>query len=240
MRNQKRQHREDPTRIEPIRNFTKLYRRPDSANGLHHAKPPMSDKPNRTDATGPLAEGVELAYTVIDKYIAEGRQTAEGLSSGPYRTRIANDNVQDLLERMLRFQAEILPLWIETLATLVTVRPSQTGNSAKQGARPNSNGTKHSNADHMPIEIASPRPVQVLFDLEPNCDRQSLVALGVNSVDPKKPGLTDISFMPGGVQGQMKLLVRIAKDQPSGAYTGVIVDRNSGDLRGTLSIRIAD
>ena len=239
MKDRKRLRREEPARTAPIRNFTKLYRKRDLTNGTHPKKPAAAEKVNRAPAAGPLAEGVELAYSVIDKYIAEGRQTAEGLSTGPYTTRMANDNLQDLLERVLRFQAEILPLWIDTLATSVTVQPSQNGHQAAQRSRQRSNGTKESTVGQIPIEVASRRPVQVLLELSPNCESQSLVTLGVNSVDSKKPALTDVSFLPDDATGRLKLLVRIPNDQPSGTYTGVIVDSNSGDIRGTLSIRIA-
>ena len=239
MKDQKRLHREDPTRTAPIRNFTKLYGRSYSINGANPTKPEVSEKANRAAARGPLADGVELAYTVIEKYIAEGRQTAEGLSTGPYTTRIANDNLQGLLERMLRFQAEILPLWIDTLAALVTVQPSQNGHVATRGAKPHSNGTKDSRIDHVPIEVASRRPVQVSVDLSPNCVARPLAVLSVNSVDSRKPALADVSFVPDDFRGRLKLLVRVPDNQPAGTYVGVIVDRDSGDMCGTLSIRIA-
>ena len=235
----RRLHREDPTRTAPIRNFAKLYRRTDF-NGANPKKPVASEKVKRTAAPGPLVEGVELAYSVIDKYIAEGRQTAEGLSSGPYTTRIANDNLQGLLERLLRFQAEILPLFIDTVASLVTVQPSQNGHVSTQGGQPHSNGTKDSTLRPVAIEVASRRPAQVSLDLRPDCETQSLVALSVNSIDDKKPAITGVSFMPDNIRGHLNLVIRIADDQPSGIYTGVIVDRNSGDTRGTLSIRIAE
>jgi len=76
------------------------------------------------------------------KYIAEGRQTAEGLSNQPYSTRAPNDNLQVLVERMLRFQAEMLPLWIETLATLVKVDPAQNGYAPSSDAWRRSNGAR--------------------------------------------------------------------------------------------------
>lgn len=236
----RRLHREEPARTAPIRNLTTLYRRTDSTNGVNPKKPVAPEKAKGTAAAGSLVESVELAYSVIDKYIAEGRQTAEGLSAGPYTTRIANDNLQGLLERLLRFQTEILPLWIDTLATLVTVQPSQNGHVSTQSGRPHSNGTKDSTLRSVTIEVASHRPAQVSLDLGPDCETQSLVALSVNSIDARKPAITGVSFVPDDIRGRLKLVVRIADDQPSGTYTGVIVDRNSGDTRGTLSIRIAD
>jgi hypothetical protein len=236
----RRLHREDPARTAPIRNFSKLYRRSDLTNGANPKKPVASEKAKRDAADGPLVDGVELAYSVIDKYIAEGRQTAEGLSAGPYTTRIANDNLQGLLERLLHFQAEMLPLWIDTLATLVTVQPSQNGHVSTQSSSwSHSNGTKDSILRPVAIEVASRRPAQVSLDLGPGCETQSLTVLSVNSIDAKKPAITGVRFVPD-VQGRLKLVVRIADDQPSGTYTGVVVDRNSGDTWGTLSIRIAE
>ena len=129
MSDRKRLHRADPARIAPARNFSKLYSRPDSGNGSNSAKPAPSDAPRKVRSAGPLAEGVELAYSVIDKYIADGRRTAEDINSQPYPTRAPTDNLQDILERMLRFQSEMLPLWIETLATLVKVDPSRNGSA---------------------------------------------------------------------------------------------------------------
>ena len=236
----RRLHREDPGRTTPIRNFTTLYRRTNLTNGVNPKKPAALEKAKRPAGSGPLVEGVELAYSVIDKYIAEGRQTAEGLSAGPYTTRIADDNLQGLLARLLRFQAEILPLWIDTVATLVTVQPSQNGHISTQSGRPHSNGTKESTLRPVAIEVASRRPAQVSLDLSPDCETQSLVALSVNSIDANKRAITGVSFVPDDIPGRLKLLVRIADDQPSGTYTGVIIDRNRGDTRGTLSIKIAE
>lgn len=239
MSDRKRLHRADPARIAPARNFSKLYSRPDSGNGNNSAKSAQSDAPRKVRSAGPLAEGVELAYSVIDKYIADGRRTAEDINSQPYPTRAPNDNLQDILERMLRFQSEMLPLWIETLATLVKVDPSRNG-SATTRERAASNGSPKSETMAVSIEVVSLRPVQVSVELRPNVEAGSLVALGLNAVDPGKPVLTDISLMPDEIPGRIKLRLRIPEDQPPGTYSGVIVDRDSGETRGTLSIRIAD
>jgi hypothetical protein len=187
-----------------------------------------------------LAEGVELAYTVIEKYIAEGRRTAEGLSNQPYATRAPNDNLQVLVERMLRFQAEMLPLWIETLAKLVKVDPARNGYAPTPDGGPRSNGAQKAETMAVVIEVVSLRPVQVSAEIRPNSELQSLVALGLSAVDAGKPILKDISLVPDEVAGRIKLRLRIPESQPPGTYSGVIVNRDSGETRGTLSIRIAD
>jgi hypothetical protein len=239
MGNRKRLHRGDPVRIGPIRDFSKLYSRPDSVNGTHPAKPGPSGA-SRKARGGPLAEGVELAYSVIEKYIAEGRQTAEGFSSQPYSTRATNDNLQDVLERMLRFQAEMLPLWIETLATLVKVDPARNGHASVPDAWLHPNGGHKAETMAVSIEVVSLRPVQVSVELQPNSEAKSLVSLGLSSIDSSKRVLTDVSFVPDEVPGRVKLRLRIPESQPPGTYSGVVVNRDSGEARGTLSIRIAD
>ena len=243
MGDRKRLHREDPARIAPVRNFSKLYSRSSPVNGANAAKPVEPDAPARAKGGGgPLAEGVELAYNIIEKYIAEGRRTAEGFSTQAYSTGApnANDNLQVLVERMLRFQAEMLPLWIETLATLVKVDPARNGHAPASDVWPRSNGAQKADTTAVIIEVVSLRPVQVSVELRPNSEPQSLVALGLSAVDSAKPILKDISLLPDEVAGRIKLRLRIPESQPPGTYSGVIVNRESGETQGTLSIRIAD
>jgi hypothetical protein len=240
MGDRKRLHRDDPTRIAPVRNFSKLYSGASSANGTNAAKAVKPNAPVRATAGGPLAEGVELAYNVIEKYIVEGRRAAEGFNNQPYATRAPNDNLQVLVERMLRFQTEMLPLWIETLASLVKVDPVRNGYAPASDAGPHSNGAQNAETMAVTIEVVSLRPVQVSVELRPNSEPHSLVALGLSAVDSGKPILKDISLVPDEVAGRVKLRLRIPESQPPGTYSGVIVNRESGETRGTLSIRIAD
>jgi len=92
----------------------------------------------------------------------------------------------------------------------------------------------------MPIEVASIRPVQVSVELVPNSDTQSLVALALSSIAPGKPALTQVSFVRDKGKGRVKLRVQIPDKQPPGTYAGAVVDRVSGEARGTLSVRLGD
>src|ERR1700719_84316 len=223
MRDRKRLHRGDPVRVGPIRDFSRLYSRPNSVNGAHSAKPVSSESPRKA-GSDPLAEGVELAYSVIEKYIAEGRQTAESFSSQPYSTRVTNDNLQDVLERMLRLQAEMLPLWIETLATLVKVDPARNGHASAPDSWPRPNGGQKAETMAVSIEVVSLRPVQVSVELRPDSEGKSLVSLGWSAIDSSNPVLTDVSFVPDEVPGRIKLRLRVPESQPTGTYSGVILN----------------
>jgi len=234
MSERKRLHRNEPARTAPVREFSKLYHRQDSLNGATKTRPAQTDAPRKVRSAGPLADGVALAYSVIEKYIAEGRRAAEGISNHTYTSRATTDNLQGILERVLRFQAEVLPLWIETLATVVKT------DSAGNSSWPHINGGQSAEPTTASIEVVSQRPVEVSVEIRPNSEAYSLVALGLNAVDSKKPALTGISIVPGESPGKIKLCIRIPKRQPSGTYSGVIVNRESGETRGTLSIRIVD
>ena len=240
MNDRKRHHRDNPARIGPVRNFSKLYSKSNSVSGSGPAKAAQPDAPPNATSGSPLAGGVELAYSVIEKHIAEGRRAAEGFSNQPYTTRAPNDTLQVLVERMLRFQSEMIPLWIETLATLIKVDPSRNGHAQAPDIRPRSNEEQNSDTMAVSIEVVSRRPVQVSVELRPNSESQSLVALGLSSVDQGKPVLKDISLVPDEVAGRVKVRLRIPENQPPGTYSGVIVNRETGETRGTLSIRIAD
>ncbi len=239
MSDRKRLHRGDPARVGPVRDFSTLYSRHDSMNGATPPSRSQSDAPRKA-VNGPLAEGVELAYSVIEKYIVEGRRTAEGFSNQPYSTRATNDNLQHILERMLRFQAEMLPLWIETLATLVRVDPARNGYAPSPEAWPPPNGSPKPDTMAVSIEVVSLRPVQVSVELRPNSDAAVTRFARLERSRSSKPALTDISLVPDEIPGRIKLRLRIPESQPTGTYSGVIVNRDSGEARGTLCIRIAD
>ena len=138
----KRLRRKDPARTAPLRDFSTLYRRPDrlKTGAAAANSPPPRETPTAAPNKGPLAEGVELAYQVIEKHIVDGRRTAEQFNKHSYGTRVGTDSVLDLLERMIRFQSEILPLWVEALGTIVKIDPSENGHSAVRGAAAFSRG----------------------------------------------------------------------------------------------------
>jgi hypothetical protein len=63
---------------------------------------------------------------------------------------------------------------------------------------------------------------------------------GLRAVDPGKPPLTEVAFIAAQGHGPPTLRILVPDDQPPGIYSGVIVDRESGETRGTLTVGIAD
>jgi hypothetical protein len=89
------------------------------------------------------------------------------------------------------------------------------------------------------MEVLSTQPIEVSLDLPPNSDGRRLLVLRLDAVDSDKPALADIAFSPDTTEGKRKLRVFVPAGQPVGTYSGVIVDRDTGELRGTVTVRVS-
>jgi hypothetical protein len=244
MSDRERLHNHDPARTGPIRNFSNLYHRPDLSKAQVNAgKPETSEKSGNSAADGgPLSRGVELAYRVVEEYLAAGRRSAEQMNRQTYstpNTHSTGDSLQELLERMLRFQSEILPLWVEVLGRSLKPDASRTF-TPPSAPTPPGKGASNSGPTTANVEVASVRLAQVSLDLGETTNFEALITQGLRTVDPMKPPLTDISFVSTPGNGRGTVRIRIPNGQPPGIYSSVVVDRETGETRGTLSVRIAE
>jgi hypothetical protein len=234
-----RLHRPDPVRTAPLRSFSNLYRRPDASNGrVTRDDRASAEQAGPVAGGGPLADGVELAYRVIERYVSEGRRTAEQFNSEPYSMRSATDGAQELLERMLRFQSEMLPMWLEAMRSMLGADTSPPSYTPGSRAKASTNGAAKEGSTAVSIELISARPVRVSLELREHSETMPLVSLGLRAVDPDRPMLTDISFVPEDNGDGRRLRIRIPDGQPPGVYSGVIVNRDTGEARGTLGVRL--
>lgn len=236
----KRLHREDPVRIGPIRNFSGLYHSsgpdtshfPSSGSSSPDGTPTKGQEPSRDESVG-------LAYQVIEKHISEGKKNAGQFNNQPYNTRPIADGFQELLERTLRYGSELFPLWLEILGSSVRIDPTRTQYAGGPVGQYTGQGAQSNHLRAVSIEMISTRPVQVSLDLREDSERLPLVTLGLRTVDANKPVLNDISFTPGQTGSSVKLRISIPDAHPPGTYSGVIVNRDTGETQGTLSVRIA-
>jgi hypothetical protein len=228
--------------MEPSRNFSNLDRETNahigSANAgeTQTASGPAADVASSKDATDGR---VELAYRVIEKHLTNGQRSAEQLNSKPYGTRPTSDGLQELVDQFLRYQAEMIPLWTELLGRLASPELMGAIYPAKVDSTTPRRNVSSNGGTNVCLELLSTQPVEVSLDLPPNSDGRQLRVLGLHAVDSDKPGLTDITFSPAKVDGHRKLRVFVPANQPAGSYSGVIVDRDTGELRGTLTVRVS-
>jgi len=234
-----RLHRDRPTRTAPIRSFSGLYGgfEPDTGS----TGPTGSSAQNNGTADGQehfRDDSVGLAYRIIEKYINDGKRNAGLLNGRPY-ARVATDRLQELFERTLRSQSELIPLWIEALTSAVKIDPSWMPNAKGAARGAENNGAASHSSKAILIEVASVRPVQVSAHLHENCETLPLVTLR-HAVDESRPQLSDIGFAFDAASGAISIKISIPDSHPPGVYSGVIVSRNTGEPLGTLSVRIAD
>ncbi|MBV8055502.1 MAG: hypothetical protein JO071_09720 [Deltaproteobacteria bacterium] len=238
MGDDKRLHRQDPERTGPIRSFGEMYT---SRLGTKLRAETATNSAAREEAAGAPAEGVGLAYRIIDKHINDGRRSAGMLNGQPYNTRAAADRIQEVIERTLGSWRELLPLWLEAVATAVTIEPLRMPPTPPP-AMPNGENRDASaggGASAIAIEMMSIRPVTVSIDLRENSDQMPLAALGLRAVDRSKPELSDIGIEPD-VAGGIKVRICVPQSHPAGTYSGVIVNRETGESRGTLTVRVVE
>ena len=224
MGDDKRLHRKDPERTGPLRSFTEMYT----------SRPGMR---LREDATEAQAEGVGLAYRVIEKHINDGRRSAEMLNGQPYNTRAVTDRLQEVIERTLHSWSELLPLWLEAITTAVTIEPPRMSPTPPPRMQNGENPGDGSSA--ISIEMISMRPVTVSIDLRENSGQMPLATLGLRAVDRSKPELSEIGIEPDAAGG-IKVRICVPQLHPAGTYSGVIVNCETGESRGTLTVRVLD
>lgn len=250
--------REHPARSGPNRNFKLLYESPAQSNRAPHSNSDPKAAPNGREREDAYSGGVGLAYQVIDQYIAAGRNAAEQFNRQFYNLDAGGDELQPLIERLLRFQSEIAPIWLDMIANLVRIDPRAAATASpnsyggmqaqdRAGAVPNStrktaDHPSSSNAVNAPVlftlEISSRRPVEVSVRLELGAERTAVVCAGLLSPGPGKPPITDVKIIEER-DGRPKIHVAIPPDQPPGVYSGVVVERRSGNPCGTLSVRVS-
>lgn len=236
MGDDKRLHRHDPERTGPVRSFTETYVSRPATRLRETTGANSAQSENAAQVQG---QGIDLAYEVIDKHINDGRRTAAMLNGQPYNTRAATDRLQEAIERTLRYSSELLPLWLEALTTAVRIEPPRMPPVPSPKASTEDGQARNEHSTAIGVEMLSRQPVSVSVDLRENSERMPLATLGLRAVDRSKPELSDIRIEPDAAGG-IKLRISIPHSFPSGTYSGVIVNSDTGESRGTLTVRVSD
>jgi hypothetical protein len=240
-----RLHRQDPERTDPLRQWAMMYRTPDSWN---QRDPAPESAAAGAEANGEswqdvVAEGVAVGYRVIEEQISQGKRVAEQLSQASYGPAAMTGDVREATERLVRYSADLVALWMEfvntsmangdLLRTLSAAWPQPAA-----GAPPEA--TDAGAATAFAIEIASTHPVRVTFDLKSSAAGRRLATHGLRALEVEKPPLTEIAFETDWAGGPVALRLRVPEGQPPGLYTGVVIDQQSGEPLGTLTARLAE
>jgi len=235
MSDRERLHRDDPVRTSPYRDWSTLFRSPGPGRDAGAAagdggRGPMGDWGDV------VSRGVELGYRVIDEQIKQGQRVAEQLASQSYGPSAMGSDTQEIGERFMRSSADALRLWFELLTALFG--RDLFGAMLPGGQRPDA-GTARA-AGRIAVEVASVRPARVTLDLQPGSAGRALLVHGLHAVDPTATPLTDVAFDMDPSAEMVGVRVRVPEGQAPGLYAGVVVDRETGEPRGTISVRVAE
>lgn len=237
MKDRKRMHRRDPVRSSPDREWRNLTRDSRSWGYRDSDSDPASsakDGEGRAESWNEVVRrGVKLGYRVIDEEIRRGQETASQINDRSYSVGMMGRDAQDLGVRLARYSGDAWALWLDLLRS-----PFVGWDPARGSFRPFAASEPHNGAG-VAIEVLSARRARVDLHMEPGSDVRRLAALELCSTDAKKAPLKQVAFEhePGG---GVTLSIRVPDGQPSGVYSGVVVDRESGRPLGTLSVRVTE
>jgi hypothetical protein len=79
---------------------------------------------------------------------------------------------------------------------------------------------------------------RVTVDLAPSAATTEFAIGGLHALEADKPALREISLAIEVSSNRPVMRIRVPENQPSGVYSGVILERESGQPRGTVILRI--
>lgn len=191
-----------------------------------------------------VSRAVELGYKVIEEQIQQGQQIAEQLASGNMDPTLINGNVSEIGDRVLRFYSDMGALWFEMIESVI--RNPAMGDALKNfipDGGGHTNGATRGAANgrsNIPVEIISPEPTgaRVSFDLNTDCDFQSMLAQPLCARDADKQPMNDVHFVPPGDGWPPSIRITIPEGQPAGTYSGLILSAITDEPVGTLCVHI--
>ena len=246
MSERQRLRRQNPARVEPIRNWSNLYRNSDSWGKKVDEQPGTNaaeDAARDTPAKDAVERGVQAGYQVVEEHIRQIRQgqwIAGEINHGPYDSRGIGDDVLDILERLYRYSRDLMPLWSD-LAGLIARAPRLVRDlvlDERDDFETPAGAT--SGAVSIAVEVSSSRRTRVCIDLRADFAGRALGLRGLYAVDPAKPPLTELNFVHANGDDGVALEIHIKDEQPAGVYSGVIFELDSEKAGGTLSVAVYD
>jgi hypothetical protein len=189
---------------------------------------------------GAVAEGVRLGYSVIQEQIRQGQRLAQQISGGLGGIGAVggSKDLAHLAQRMLHFSADLGAMLVDLSSVLwPTMGPRAASSIGAETAGASPNGAAGTAA--VTVEVEANRRTKVMLDLRLGTGSAKLTTPGLHSLGGNASPLTEIAF-GFGEDHSPELRVKIPPDQPAGTYSGVIIDMDTHEPRGTLSVRVSD
>ena len=236
-----RVRRAPPARTAPLRTWPGALRKPDS---WHPDGPLATD--SGTGAEGRRAndviDGVKLGYSVIEEHM----RRAESVER-QYRSKRAKEptsggpDLQNTVARVFRSVADLVPLMGQIINSAGAAGFNQTvafGSSPAAGNHTERGGFLEANSS-VEIELSSPQPVKATLELRPGADRLALVTTGLYAPGIEKPVVKGIEFAKAAKGKKASLRIRVPRMSAGVICCGLLLERESGEPQGVLTVRVA-
>lgn len=258
--------RPDPVRAAPLRGWSALVRpggAPESGNDhsgndrrVSNASVDEGASASTSAPDAEIADAVATAYRVVDRHLSAGREAArtlggtsaefESAAHGADRAdnggfAMLGDGLEELIGEAARAFAGMMPAFAAMMDAVA--RPPYAGFGAlvgQNGIAPPRRNTEAVPGPNFAFEIASVRPVRVTLDLTPGADPATLATTGLHALEAGRPPVTEVVFIPGGAGGRPVLSIRVPASAAPGIYAGAVVDRENGEPRGAISLKVCE
>lgn len=190
-----------------------------------------------------LASVVEGAYRVLDNNVEEGRRAAERFRAAAYGPSEAPPNAKVVADRLVTMTRDMGTAWIDLFSAVLREPELRTVLERilpQDRARRQSTPAPRTATTTVSQRVSSRKPVELTISALPRLDPPAALAIaGLHSLDTTAPPIRQVLFgvrADGGVEVQ----IVVPDDQPTGAYSGAIVDLLSQQPIGMLSVRVLD
>lgn len=193
---------------------------------------------------GAAERGVHTAYTVLDEYLARGKEAAKRYQVPSPGTPDMSDNRQGngawgafgpmgpMMAQAAGPWMQVARMWTDSMAQFVPGGPQAVNQwmamwPGMPGAAQAGTGARAA------VRVSSARPATVQVSLAPEAEYMTLSAAPVSATGDALGGV-NIST----AEGRVLVSVTVADTQAAGMYRGAIVD-GGGNPRGELTVDIA-
>jgi hypothetical protein len=225
-------------RTEPVRSWSTLFG--SNATGAHGAAPepsPFGFGGVAGVATDSVRRGVELGYRVLDDYMRQGASAA-GAFAKPTPVGIPSTaDLPKMTERMMQYTSDFTSLWFDAMRI---VSGHNAGRPAADARTAGSSSEGPATSDHRSrwvLEVRSERPAEIIVTLDEPVTGE-LVVEPLRASSGKKT-IADVAVRPSAEpEGPLRVRVHVPPKLPPGRYTGVVVDAESRQPKGRLTVTL--
>ena len=211
------------------------------ASGAFFADAPGPNGSDFRKAADTISDAVETAYRVFDDYLRIGREFAEGR---PLRRDgdPMTDKTTNPMTAAMQAWLDLAQYWMGPFMNTMGRAAGATRPDAWDVGGPDRNGGPRAAgnpAGHpvVSLDVSAHQPTRVKVDLHPGAtvDRLSVQPLRPLDAEAAPPlEAVDVKTTDGGVV----LSIVVPRDQPAGAYAGLLVDRDGKTAVGTVTVTV--